>query len=195
MSNNQDPPAPVEGIEHEPSTKKALCLAALLFLLSVFGAILLWAKVTNQQIGADSSPHHVSWYCACFGILCMGVGAFGIPLLIRWVLVRRRIVIASDRFQLVETIRGEVVVVVKIPFENIAKVGYVNKSRNHFVGIDLLNPDDEETYVRRWREFKQRKNQCGWHYPIRNYYQIEPQLIAKQLKLALKEWRQENDDG
>jgi hypothetical protein len=149
-----------------------------LFLLMIFfvGLFLVWAWWTGFVIPGDRT---VTWW----GLL-IGVGAvFPAPLLMAESLYRmvkhERLILGEDRLQVVRRIKGDDAVILQIPYENIADLAYVAKRMDWFVGIDLLEVDDPNTFGGR---FESHKIAEGWHYTIGDGYTVKAARIHKKLK-------------
>jgi hypothetical protein len=187
MENSKSPPQPADGLVFGRSAAKTFGLILLNFLLILFGVFLIWAKVTDQVL--DPGPHErrVTWWGLLIGIGAVLGGPVMAFLLLRSLLVRRRLVIALDRLQMIERLGGEDVVVLQIPFANIAEVKYEATSTERRVGIDLHRLDDPETYARS-ANFGVNASVDGRHFCISGGYQGGPRAIATEIERAYGRW-------
>src|SRR5438045_1983186 len=96
------PPGPVDGEVIGRSVTKTLAFILLNVLLFLFGVFLIWARLTDQVLGS----RQITWWG-----LVLGIGAvLGAPLLavllLRSLWVQRRLVIGTDRLQIVDRLGG-----------------------------------------------------------------------------------------
>ena len=187
MSETQRVSVPVNGIVIPRSQVKTLGLIVLAVLFFPVGCFLVWAKVQTELFGPSSGGREITWYGLLLGIL----GVVGAPIMVyqlaRSLWVQRRLIIGSDRIQIVESLDGADVVVFQIPFANIALVEYEVTATDRRVAIDLNNPDDPESFAEDV-SFRAIANSLGRHYCITEAFQDGPDEIADEIKQALKSW-------
>ena len=86
---------------------------------------------------------------------------------------RRRLIVGTDRIQLVELVGNDDTVVLQIPYSNLAEVKYEATRSHRRVGIDLLDLNDPETYAPR-TNFETRRRAIGRHFCITVGYEGGP---------------------
>ncbi len=188
MATKKPPaPRPIDGVVFERSAAKIFGFIVLNAVLFLFGVFLIWAKLTGQVLDRGSNEKQVTWW----GLLLGVVAVLGAPAmtfrLVRSLWVRRRLVVGSDRLQVLEHLRGQDTVVVQIPFANIAEIKYEATKTDRRVGIDLVEIDDAKTYAPH-ENFRRNRQFEGRHYCISGGYEGGPRLIATAIKRAYNKW-------
>jgi hypothetical protein len=132
----------------------------------------------------------ITWIGATGAAICLVLGIFIIPMMIRNMFRRSRLIFGKDCFQCVV---GEGMVTHQFPYSNIARIEHVHKPNENFIGIDLreitdpntLNPRPEAT-----------KAFGGWHYRLTSDTWVEPldkihDRIRKRIPKDYPEWIEE----
>jgi hypothetical protein len=183
--NTPSAPAPVEGVVFRRSTVKMVGLIALNVLLFLLGLWLIWAKVMGRVLFADQE---VTWWGLLIGIGVVLLAPVWVALLLRSWWVRRRLVVGADRLQVVEYLRGRDIVVLQIPYANLAEFKYEAPDEwGRRIGIDLRRLDDPETYSRRG-DFAINQGSEGRHYSIGGGYRGGLRKIAAEIRRAYDQW-------
>ncbi len=178
------PPAVVDGVVFGRSPAKTAGLIALCVLGGLFGLLLVFGYFKEREPGRT----YITWWGLAIGLLLV----FGMPtmslLLARALWVRRRLVVGVDRLQMVERRRGEDVVVLQLPFANIAEMKYEAVDELTWrLGIDLEELDDPDSYI--WfNTFTDNKRSDGRHFSVTGGYTASTKAITKELKRAYETW-------
>lgn len=181
------PPTPVDGLVFGRSATKTIGLIVVNVLLFLFGVFLIWAWATDQVLNPGPNALRVTWWGVLLGVgVVLGAPFFAV-LLLRSLWVKRRLVVGSDRLQVVEHLGGEDTVVLQIPFANMAEFKYEATETERRVGIDLRRLNDPETYARS-DNFEVNQQFQGRHFCISGGYQGGPSSIATALERAYERW-------
>jgi hypothetical protein len=184
--SNISPPVPVDGMAIDRPMGKTIGLATLALLLFPFGVMLIWAKVSQELNGLREGQSEITLWGLVAGICAAVSSPVMVAHLLRSFWVRNRVIIAFDRLQIVEHLGGKDVVLLQIPFANIASVTY--DATEGQVGINLKDPDDPGTYVGSFLDFKLSMKHCGRHFCITNEYRGGPEAIAAEIEREMKRW-------
>jgi hypothetical protein len=93
----------------------------------------------------------------------------------------QRLVIGSDRLQIVQ---GAETIVAQIPYRNIAGLASFTYSWRKFLGFDLANPHDAETF---W-SWGQRGNSYGFHFILADSYAEALDDIRNRILTYFQAW-------
>jgi hypothetical protein len=187
MSDRKPPPPPVDGVAFGRSAAKTIGFFVLNVLFLFVGVVLIWAKVTNQVFDLGGSPKHVTWPGLIIGIMAVLSAPAMAATMVRSLWFQRRLVVAADRLQMVERHGGQDVVVLQIPYANVAWMGYEVTPRERRVGIDLLRLADPDTYAK-GENFEMNSGIHGRHLCIVAGYQGGPRAIGTVIERAFAEW-------
>ncbi len=183
------PPAVADGVVFGRSPAKIAGLIALNGFGFLFGIFLVWAFFKERAPGETQ----ITWWGLLVGLVFASVTPIISLLLARSLWVRRRLVIAPDRLQMVESRRGADVVVMQIPFANIAEMKSEATELERRVGIDLHWLDDPDTYDR-WDMFASNRQSDGRHFCVSGGYVGGPRVIFKALDEAYGRWAAERPE-
>ena len=103
---------------------------------------------------------------AITGAFMVVISALFLPIAILYSFAREKLILATDRLQIVQN--GKVCV--QIPSRNIAQIAIDDDEGVKFLGIDLKDPDDVETFAE-GSDFKESKG-AGWHYRLADFYKL-----------------------
>lgn len=187
MEEPEELPEPAEGIEIKFSRLKLIAFTGI----TAFGGLAGLGLVCAKLSGGD-----MSWVTWKGFILGLALAICLIPtcvMYIRRVLASSRLIIADDRFQIVEMNFGNERVVLEVPFENIDKIRFERRNRAAQLGIDLIDTSDPYTYAR-WRTFYLSKKLHYWHLCYKNVFEIDLPSVSKKLKKAFNEWTGKEED-
>jgi hypothetical protein len=180
--------APIAGVVYPRSTIKTFGLILLAMLFFPVGCFLVWAKIRTEFYGPGPGGREITWYGLLLGI----VGVVGAPIMVyqlaRSLWVRRRLVIGADRLQILECRGSDDLVVMQIPFANIMNVQYDVTTTERRVAIDLLDPDDAESYGD-GADFRVNANILGRHYCITEAFRGGAAEIAAEIQKTMKIWQ------
>ncbi len=178
------PPAVVDGVVYGRSLAKTAGLIALCVLGGLFGLLLVFGYFNEREPGRT----YITWWGLAIGLLLVFTMPIMSLLLARALLVRRRLVVGVDRLQMVERLRGEDVVVLQIPFANIAEMKYeAVDDLTWRLGIDLEKHDDPDSHIR-FNTFTGNKASDGRHFSVTGGYAASTKAITKELKQAYDAW-------
>ena len=184
--SKSSPLVPVDGIVIDRPMGKTFGLAALASLFFSFGAFLIWAKVSQKLNGLHEGQRGITLWGLAVGICAVVSSPFMVAYLLRSWWVKNRLVIALDRLQIVERLGGKDVVMLQIPFANIASVKY--DATEGRLGIDLKDLDDPGTYVGSFLDFKLSMAHFGRHFCITYGYRGGPAAITAEIEEEMKRW-------
>jgi len=180
-------PVAQDGIAFRRSIIKTFVFVFLYFLMFCLGLFLTWAKITHQVLDPGPDPKAVTWWGLLIGIAMILLAPLGIKQLVRSLWVKNRLVIASDRLQIIERLSGQDTVVLQIPYSNIADFKYETTKSERRIGIDLRNIADPETYAPKVK-FEQNKKVQGRHICFSGGYRRGVKAIAAEMKQAYAKW-------
>jgi hypothetical protein len=156
---------PVSGQVIPASGFKLVTGIALLGLALALGIVLIWAWWTGTDLPLPLVGERTRNTGAISGAFMVVIAALFLPITILYALAREKLIVATDRLQIVQN--GKVCV--QLPCRNIARIAIGNDEGLAFLGIDLKDLDDAETFVEGW-DFKESKG-AGWHYRLSDFYQ------------------------
>jgi hypothetical protein len=167
-SNVADMPnvVPVSGQAVPVSGFKLAAGIALLCLALVLGIVLIWAWWKGIDLPLPLFGERNRNAAAIAGAFMVVMAALFLPIAIIYSFAREKLILGTDRLQIVQY--GKVCV--QIPARNIARIAIDHDEGVAFLGIDLKNPDDVETFAEGW-DFKENKS-AGWHYRLSDFYQL-----------------------
>jgi hypothetical protein len=186
MNHEITPPLPVGGIVFGRSISKTIGFLVLNIVFLIMGVCMIWAKLTGQVLDRGANPEVVNWWGLLIGIGAVIFAPLTIMQMIRSLWVKRRIVIGQDRIQMVELHNSQDVVILQIPFANIAEAKYEATSSERRVGITLQHLD-EDTYALH-EKFETNLKTKGRHYCITSGYVGGPRAIATAIDRAFSLW-------
>ncbi len=180
MEDATAPLKSVTGEVYKRSILKTIGSIVFLIFLFFFGLLLVWAWWTGATFQRLGEAHTVTWWGLLIGIGSVLGSPILIVSLIRRALLGERLIIGSDRLQIVRTQGGRDVVRVQIPFANVAECSYEVTESERRIGIDVANPSDPATYVQ-GEQLAANKELRGWHYILEGGYQTGVAAIHKKL--------------
>jgi hypothetical protein len=188
MTNDTTVHEPVAGDVIPRSTAKmvgGIAFTAIIFVAALF---IIWAYFTGFELGLPSASVQVNW----LGAFLAFVGVVLAPLIILglgfMLLTNRRIVLGSDRLQVLQRLGGADKVTTQIPYRNIANLACDTDEGARFLGIDLVNVDDGETFATD-SNFAREKSTYGWHFRVFGGYQKDVRTIHDMLARRLQDYR------
>lgn len=158
----------------------------------LFGLALFWAYWNDFIIPIGGLRYQVTEEGALFGFLTLlfapvGFGVAAFPLL-----ARQRIVIGSDRVQMIRGRAGRERVIDQIPYWNIADSASVTGEAGRYVGVDLFDLDDPDTFAS-W-DFEKSKKTFGCHWRIWGSHELPPDVIHEMLDARVTDYLGRNDE-
>jgi hypothetical protein len=155
----------------------------LVFVIGLCLTVAWWTGETGERSGTFYAKDWLDFLLGTFWGFLIGIGIVLVtPLLvvsmILELLARERLVIGSDRLQIIRRLRGHDVVSLQIPFVNVTKCSF-EKTANR-IGIDLAALDDPATYKQ--DDLKGKKPLTDRHYVLEDNYQTR--LVAIHEKLV-----------
>jgi hypothetical protein len=152
-----------------------------LLLAFLFGAGLVYAWWSDalRVVG-----HQVTQWGVVLGIGLVVVMPLAMLMVVWPILDGKRLVIGRDRLQVLKTRNGKAVVVLQIPYSNIADMSYESTSEESYIGINLRSLTDPETYPadKTFQAGEALGN--GWHYRIESRYQKPLKAIYEAILAA-----------
>jgi hypothetical protein len=156
---------PVSGQVILVSSFKLVVGIALLCLALVVGIVAIWGWWTGTNLPLPLLGERNRNTGAVTGAFMVIIATLFLPITVLYAIAREKLIVATDRLQIVQN--GKVCV--QIPCRNIACIAIGNDEGLAFLGIDLKDPDDAETFAEGW-DFKESKG-SGWHYRLTDFYQ------------------------
>jgi len=105
---------------------------------------------------------------------------FLVPLTLVRLAAGQKLVISSDRLQIVQGTR----IVAQVPYRNIARISTFNYGRNSLLGIDLAYPHDKETF---WTWGQRRDSVLyGFDFILADSYAEPPAAIRNRIMAYLQ---------
>jgi hypothetical protein len=169
--------APVPGEVIPKSNGMVLGMIAFLLTMLAGGLVVAWAWWTETALpiyGRISMPGGFG------GLLAASIAAVVIPMAVLYLFSGERLVIAEDRLQVLHKASGGDEVASQIPYRNIAKIAMGDDEGSKFIGIDLHDPDDADTFTYGCN-FRDEKNGNGWHYRIPGVFQRSLDAIYQMI--------------
>jgi hypothetical protein len=147
--------------------KVVVSLIAVLLILSV----LVYVGLRNGKLLG---------YPALLAVGVLVTLIFYVPLSLLRVANGQRLVISSDRLQIV---RGSSAILAQVPYRNIKNMCTFMFGRNYFLGIDLANPCDQETF----RTLGQQRDSImyGYDFILADEYVEQPEAIRRRVMAYL----------
>jgi hypothetical protein len=162
---------PVSGQVIPISGFKVVAGIALLCVALLLGIVLIWAWWTGTDLPLPLLGERNRNAGAITGALMVAIAGLFLPIAILYSFAREKLILATDRLQVMQN--GKVCV--QIPCRNIARLAIDDDQGVAFLGIDLKDPDDVETFAEGW-DFKESKG-TGWHYRLADFYQLRLEEI------------------
>lgn len=153
---------------------------AILFFVFLVGILNFWASWTDTPIPLPLVGELIQRWGWITGAFMAVVSGLFMILFILSLFSDEKLIIAPDRLQVV--FNGKVHA--QIPFRNIARFALVHEEDLDFLGIDLLNPSDADTFATNW-DFDGNKSQDGWHFFLFAAYERELDEIRQTLEVQL----------
>lgn len=171
---------PVSGDVISRSTVKmivGIVGAAIMLLAAVLVALAYFTGFALPIPGGSVTINWLGGALACVGALVIPLVILGLGFML---ITKERIVLASDRMQRLQRLGGADKVRLQIPYRNIAGCDSVKEEGVRFIGIDLLDPDDAETFNAD-SNFAREKTNYGWHFRIQGGYREDVRTIHQML--------------
>jgi hypothetical protein len=180
---------PVEGDVIPRSSGKMTAAIGGLVILSLFGVFLIWAYFTGFALPLPSASIQLNWLGAAVGFGAAIIGplltfAFAVMLALK-----ERIVLGNDRLQRLQRLGKADKVTTQIPYRNIANLACDTDEGARFLGIDLIDADDADTFDTA-SNFAREKNTYGWHFRILGGYQKDLRTLHDMLAKRLEDYQQ-----
>lgn len=183
-------PDPVDGTVFETST--VLVLVCLLFglFLTVAGAVLL---VWLLSAAARNDPPS---FKLIFGTAVGPLGAFFVFLGVRLLVRRKRLVVGEDRFQFVERVGGEDVVIAQVMYANVTGLALNRVGDAKVLSVRLARSNAAGTYDtgRYFRVVRPLADGRGYEARIPDDFRGGLSAIHEALDDAVVAWRAEQSD-
>jgi hypothetical protein len=171
---------PVPGEVIARSTVKTIAgifFAAIMLLACVLIAAAYFTGFALPLPGGSVTINWLGGVVACFGLLVTPLLILGLGFML---ITKERIVVADDRLQRLQQLGGTDKVRTQIPYRNIARCDHVKEEGVRFVGIDLVDPDDGDSFDAD-SDFARQKKTYGWHYRIQGGFQEDVSTIQQML--------------
>lgn len=184
MADSPLTPAVVDGVIFRRSFAKTAGLIALNGVGFFYGFLFVRGWFQDHP----EKEMKITWWGLLVGFMLVMVTPVMVVLLVRSLWVNRRLIVGVDRVQLVERLHGEDVVVLQIPYDNIAELKHESEDEfSNRVGIDLRELDDPDTYAGS-HMFLLNKQSDGRHFCIKGGYSAKLRVISKTLEHAYEAW-------
>jgi hypothetical protein len=149
-----------------------MAVSAVIFLVCL-GLVVLWFVERSFGLGALIA-----------GLLGLVFGPAGVAFGLYRMGVKERLILGSDRFQVIRQVRGEDEVITQIPYANMSAIKFERGSQSNYVGIDLVELDDPGTYQKN-NDFEGTKAVRGFHCVIDPGYTEALETIYEMLAAKL----------
>ena len=168
----QAPPTPVEGEVIGVSTLAMIGMMIVCGILTLvgLGALAVYFAVAGTGV-----------WVLVLGLVLLVFGPAGIAMGVIRMGAKERLILGADRFQVVNRIKGEDVVMIQIPYANIAGLVFESGDQSNRIGIELADLTDPETYERD-PTFESTKSVRGNHYVLDGGYTEALGTIYEMLK-------------
>ncbi len=187
----EDHAEPVAGEVIGRSIGKILGMSIVLppIVLVGFGLTAGWltGRVTDDLV---EGPSVVTFWGFLVGLFMLLAGPLWLASLVRRLLIRERLVLGSDRLQVVRRQDGRDVVLVQLPYDNIADVVYGVDDFSRFLKIDLKDPDDPKTFG---EDFDHNKETTGHHYIFGSGYRASAATLLEKLNEKMQHQHEDRD--
>ncbi|MGL4554325.1 MAG: hypothetical protein ACRC33_24445 [Gemmataceae bacterium] len=126
-------------------------------------------------------PFRVTWWGAILCLVGFVIGLGGMIAFVVEFLGPKRLVVGDRSFQVV---RGSSVEL-HVPYANVRHLAYEKRDDEGYVGIDLHDPDDPDTYAKDAGDLRQRDKK-GRDCALDGWYTLGLQEVARLIE---KKWR------
>jgi hypothetical protein len=174
------PPQPVAGEVIGRSVVKTIGSMLLVFVFFLIGLFMIWAWWTETAIELPFGRYHVKGLGFVVGIASTLFCPLMIAYLVFRLLVPDCLILGPDRLQMARKVGGKDVVYLQIPYRNIDNLAYESTQDGKYVGINLKDLQDPDTYARP-NDFLKTKKQSEWHCLVRGGYKASLPAIHKKL--------------
>jgi hypothetical protein len=128
----------------------------------------------------------LSVWALIIGIILLLMGPAGLVVGIFQLSVKERLIVGDDRFQVAHRVRGEDEVVMQFPYRNISKIKFEQGTQRNYVGIDLVDLDELDTYQKK-DYFQNTKSVRSFHWVIDGGYTESLETIYELLKKRMEQ--------
>lgn len=183
---------PVEGDVTARSTGKMMAAIGGLVVLSLVGVFLICAYFAGFVLPLGSAGIQLNWLGVAVGFAAAIIGPLLALLFGLMLVLNERIVLGSDRLQRLQRLGKADKVTTQIPYRNIANLTYDTDEGVRFLGIDLIDVDDPDTFDTA-ANFAHEKETYGWHFRLLGGYQKDLRTIHDMLAKRLEAFRQSQE--
>jgi hypothetical protein len=166
-ARGDEAPQRIKGTVIKRSLLTACGMLVFLMFLLLVGPALLCAWWTEFDVPLPAGDLRIT----SLGGIIGGIACFLAPLMmagiIAMLVIGEQIVLGEERMQIV-TRSGKVTL--QIPYANIAKVSVVNDQGVKYLGLNLADLEDPDTFASNW-DFAEHRKKQGWHYTIQSGFQ------------------------
>jgi hypothetical protein len=173
------------GVVIRVSKIKVLAVLAILCLVIAVGIVAIWAWWTQTHLPLPLFGEPIHRWGGMTGSLMVVMSALFIPIVVKYLFALEKLILADDRMQIVQSNK----VAAQIPYRNIARAQLADNEGGEFLGIDLENMGDADTFAE-GHDFDDHKKTFGWHYAIQGVYERELADICRSLNDRMAKIRQ-----
>jgi hypothetical protein len=141
---------------------------AILFLVGL-GLAATWLTTEGKSI----------WMLIA-GLLLMLICPLAVVLGVYRLKVKERLIVGTDRFQIIHRIQGEDEVITQIPYANMSKLEFAQGTQSNYLGIEIAELDEPATYQKQ-DNFEAIKGVRGFHCVIDGGYTEALETIYEML--------------
>lgn len=127
-----------------------------------------------------------------------GGGVIGAPLVscrLLWKVRKgRRVIVGTDRLQIVEGLGEDITVLVSVPYANIEVLKCVEIGYWHQLELEVFDTHDPETYFADVN-IEENFRTLGHHYEIAGGYELSMEEIEALIRQAWKRWRKKRGEA
>ena len=177
-------PQVVQGTVIGVSTLAMYGMMAVTTVLSVvgLGLVLAWFFTPDASI-----------WLLLVGLFLVVVGPAGIAIGIYRMKTKERLVLGSDRFQIVHQVQGQDEVITQVPYSNISAIQFERGTQSNYVGIEIADLEQANTYSKN-NDFPTTKSVRGFHVIIDPGYTEALGTIYDLLVVRAKPYQEQTEE-
>lgn len=182
-------PDPVDGTTFGPSARKGLyAVLGALFLVLIGTIVVVWRFAVPD---GDTRP---SVFLTLGAVALALLGAVFVVLSIVMMMRKRRVVIGTDRVQIVQGVGGVDVVMAQLMFANVAGLVMMKHEGGRDVRVRLTDRGAEGTYDA-VNAIRLRPDAKGFEFAIFDEFEGKIEDLLEALDAAVVAWRREQEDA
>ena len=138
----------------------ALMMGVMMATMAIFsvggiGMVLAWLFTKDSSI-----------WLLVVGLLAVVICPAAIAMGVYRLRIKERLILGADRLQIVHRIQGEDQVIAQVPYANVALLRWEGGKQSNYVGIDIADLAEANTYEKKDQDFSTTKSARGFHIVI-----------------------------